>query len=205
MECGEVRLRLVRYLDNDLSAFDRKAVEAHLEHCYLCHEEVTDIATVLDVCRNALRHPHPENRFDLLHAEIHRTVPPIPQRLRLLRPLVSALAAAALILVLVNVGKPVVHTAQRVVAVVDWVRTQEAQTVVAEPSPDAPRTALVWQQRILWARGLSENAAAPVESSVPRDPEGGTGAELRPVSCKGPLPPRWALARLGDSVSSTWG
>ncbi len=203
MECHEVRLRLVRYLDNDLPARDHEAVEAHLEHCYLCHEEVNEIVTVLDTCRDTLRHPHPVDRFESIQAEIRQHASAAPRRPLPFRPLASALAAAALLLVILSVGAPFVRAAERIVTIVDRARAADAQETVAEPRRDAPPSALVWQQRILWARGLAENATPPAEEPEQENATKANPPEPSPVS-RADTPRRMVTARRCISCGCVW-
>lgn len=72
MDCSEVCAHLVRYLDDDLPPKTRQAVDEHLEHCYLCIEELKGLSAFLLTCRNAMRFPNPRNRFDLLRPTLCR-------------------------------------------------------------------------------------------------------------------------------------
>jgi len=104
MECTDIRRYLIRYADKDLSEATHRIVEKHLEHCYLCQQELSELEAVLESCRALLHHPAPRDRFDELKPRL-RPAPlsePVAFRPRhLLRNL--AAAAAAMILSSVSV------------------------------------------------------------------------------------------------------
>jgi hypothetical protein len=211
MECTEVRGRLERYLDNDLPASLRQAMDAHLAHCYLCQEELNGIVTVLDLCRDVLRHPDPQPRFEALVPTLKRaqTAPEAPgykpvHRFR--RFAVAALAAAA-ILLLVSLGRPLVHTA-RVLAVLADGEEGEAATFGSMRSDfgEAPNRLnlkplhscsvipllLAWQQEIQQAQMQTiapVAASAPVKVNPPAQVAPGIRMDVyEPVSRNEPVP-----------------
>jgi len=199
MECDEVRLRLVRYLDNDLPGRVRRDVEEHLEHCYLCQEELNEIVAVLDVCRDALQHPCPRNRFEELHPQLYPPVathaPSAYAPRRRGRGVLWALAAAAGILILINVGGSVIDMAGQLDSLFNYAAATSERGEVVEPEAADMPVLLAWQHRILWARSLSDDIGraedrAPVAAE--KDPQAGNGdSAYTPVSWRPEVGARW--------------
>ncbi|MBI4558205.1 MAG: zf-HC2 domain-containing protein [Candidatus Hydrogenedentes bacterium] len=96
---------LVEYLDGSLTGADRDEVESHLAVCSDCRAELLELGAMLDVCRRALTHPAPRDRFKELKVRLglgKRVLPEIaqiPVRHRGYRTALRRLSAAAIILV----------------------------------------------------------------------------------------------------------
>ncbi len=55
MECKEVSSLLAAYLDNEVTAEERRWIEAHLAICSCCQQELADLAVAQDRLRRALK------------------------------------------------------------------------------------------------------------------------------------------------------
>ena len=165
MECHEVQSQLVRYLDNDLSPQQHGAVEDHLEHCYLCTEELHETVSLLDTCRDALRCPETRNRFEELRPLLRRPASIGARPQSPLRPyqIVAGWAAlAAVAILLISTAAPVVRTIRGLDLLV--ARSQNPPEIVF-PEQKGPDTTnmpflLAWQTRVNWAESLNENGRA---------------------------------------------
>ena len=111
MECTEVRSQLARYLDDDLPPPMRQRVGDHLEHCYLCTEELDELSALLETCRDALRFPNPRNRFEFVRSDLQAQRPVWAPRRHTVRYAIASLAAAAVILVFASMIVPFCETA----------------------------------------------------------------------------------------------
>ena len=111
MECAEVRSQLALYLDDDLTPPMRQRVGGHLEHCYLCAEELNELSTLLETCRDAISFPNPRNRFESLRSNLQAQRTVWPPRSHAVRYAVASLAAAAIIVVFASMIVPLCRTA----------------------------------------------------------------------------------------------
>jgi len=108
MDCSDVRSRFIDYIDGDLDERDRRSVESHVAECYLCKEEFADLENMLRLCKDALRHPHPVDRFDELRTRLPsagtRYRPAVFRRRLRVSEMVYRLAVAALVAFMVAVS-----------------------------------------------------------------------------------------------------
>jgi anti-sigma factor RsiW len=101
--CGDIRTKLIDYVDEDLSHDERLSVELHVAKCYSCREEVEELARLLELCGAVLRHPNPRDRFEQLKEQLvseepqYEPVPPEWGRRRRKRWHKLAVAAAIII------------------------------------------------------------------------------------------------------------
>ncbi|MBI5092739.1 MAG: zf-HC2 domain-containing protein [Candidatus Hydrogenedentes bacterium] len=105
MECNEIREKLADYASDDTSHALRDAIEAHLAHCYVCREELSQHEALLNACRTALRHPLPLDRWDELRAIMDLDVPrqfPGWRKLVRRRAVAAVLATAATLVLVVR-------------------------------------------------------------------------------------------------------
>ena len=205
MECADVRYRLVRYLDNDLPASAHGAVEAHLEHCYLCQEEMNELVSILDTCRDALRHPDPQPRFEALRPSLKRehAVPEAPgyRPVHVFRKVATAALAAAGIILIASVGLSVVRTARVLTVLAQTEAGRDAEFASIQPdqgkpnevtNPNPSRSGLLLPLLLAWQTGIQHaemqtiqlgaaNAPAEAVPEAPAAPEKGPDA-YQPVS-----------------------
>ena len=196
MECEDVRVRLIRYADNDLPVADHRAIENHLDHCYLCHEELNEIVAALDACREALQHPNPRNRFEELRTELRPARTELGQaesgafraRRRMSR-LGTLAAAAAAVLILMSVGEPVLRNARHFISLTDrLVESVNAGTPeILPPDPSMPFV-LAWQQRVLINQHLAVDLYRPDE--IEPAATAGEGHEVKPEAVPAPVSQR---------------
>ena len=52
MECEQVRDELVKFMDNEVSDEMREVIQAHLDSCADCSEELESLREVVDLCHN---------------------------------------------------------------------------------------------------------------------------------------------------------
>jgi hypothetical protein len=224
MECDDVRRRLARYLDNDLPAGSLGAMEAHLDHCYLCQEEMNGLISMLDACRDTLRHPDPKPRFEALRPSLKRAqaVPDAPgyRPTHVFRKAAKAVLAAAGIILVASVGLSVVRTARVLVVLAE--AGQHTEFVSTQPDRESPKEAtnsnpsrsglflpllLAWQTGIQHAEVQAfqlgaANAHGEAEPEAQAAPEKGPEA-YQPVSRgdSGPAPTRDARVVTGHEPS----
>lgn len=153
MDCSEVRTNLLRYVDDDVSTEVRRGMDDHLDHCYLCNEDLCETIKVMEACRAALRHPVPTNRFDELQPALRSTLCDPPVILRPNRHLLgkfSALAAiAALILMVINVGGPAISTARQWASIDKAIAAHVSRTTFEEELKREPAPNLLnWRLRL---------------------------------------------------------
>jgi len=173
MECHEVQSQLVRYLDNDLSPQQHDAVEDHLDHCYLCTEELHETVSLFDTCRDALRCPEARNRFEELRPLLRRpaSIGPRPQSpLRPYQIVAGWVALAAVAILLISTAAPVVRTIRGLDLLV--ARSLNPPEIVL-PVADEPDTKdmpflLAWQTRVNWAESLDKDGRAGNDTIGPR-------------------------------------
>jgi len=203
MECADVRYRLVRYLDNDLPASVHGAVEAHLEHCYLCQEEMNELVSILDTCRDALRHPDPQPRFEALRPSLKRehavSEAPGYRPVHVFRKVATAALAAAGIILIASVGLSAVQTARVLVVLAETEAGRDAEFVSTQPDQEKPNEVtnpnpsrsglllpllLAWQTEIQHAEmqtfqlGLRMRPGRPNQRRRPRLRKGRTHTNL---------------------------
>jgi len=100
MSCEELSEGLSAYVDGELSLQERRDLEAHLEHCSRCHEELESLRAVSSLV-GSLPAVEPSEAFtstltrELIARQPRRWLRPIPL---FVRNLVPALAVAALVL-----------------------------------------------------------------------------------------------------------
>lgn len=144
MECEEIRERLVDYADGDLSIRDAVAIRTHLSHCYTCQEEFNEIRAVFDVCKTALKHPNPVNRFDQLRQRMAAEPKPavVPISNPRVRRLGYALATAASLAMILWTSGPTVRAARAFIAPLrpdpaafqQWVQSEESVAPIVAQS-----------------------------------------------------------------------
>jgi len=189
MDCSEVCAHLIRYLDDDLPPKTRQAVGEHLEHCYLCVEELKDLSAFLLTCRNAVRFPNPRNRFDLLRPGLQRPRMLRTKRRDAFRYSMAGISAAAVAVIFVGLLAPFLQTTWSLASFAEramdpqFAGTLEAKRIedAAESSKGPVLTLLAWSCQIrrddpLSARGAPE----PVLDSM-------TGVEATPEPLWKPL------------------
>jgi hypothetical protein len=176
MNCTHVCSTLVRYLDNDLPAETAREVEEHLDHCFLCQEELHAAVAVQDMCEEALRHPSPRNRFAELRPLLADRSLVVYRRHDYLRKLTSGLAVAAGLIMLLSVAEPLASGLQRLF---DFNAEPCLNTAVAEPQQTQPfpgvydyRLALLKAQRETLDRDVATESAAVSEEPPANDPNG---------------------------------
>ena len=226
MECADVRYRLVRYLDNDLPASVHGAVEAHLEHCYLCQEEMNELVSILDTCRDALRHPDPQPRFEALRPSLKRehAVPEAPgyRPVHVFRKVATAALAAAGIILMVSVGLSVVHTARVLVVLAETEAGQDTEFASTQPDQERPNAVtnpnpsrsglllpllLAWQTEIQHAEKQTFQLGAangPGEAKPEAQAAPEKGPDAYPPVSRGdsdPIPTKDARVVTGDEPS----
>jgi anti-sigma factor RsiW len=170
MDCKDIQARLVRYLDDDLPGEVRRAVEKHLDHCYLCNEELNQIEVVLDRSRDLLQHPAPRSRFGELVPFMRpagSTRGAVPRRgPRVGRLLSAAALAAAAIVILISLADPVAHAVRNMVTLADRAFEEPgAGLSLSTPRPVSMPALLAWQGYILWGEKISESVNAGDEAS----------------------------------------
>lgn len=74
-DCGEIRTKLIDYVEDDLSQEDKLSVELHVAQCYACREELDELGRLLEVCGAALQHPSPSDRFKELKLRLESGEP----------------------------------------------------------------------------------------------------------------------------------
>jgi len=110
MNCTHVQEKLHAYIEGDARRLERLLVNAHMAHCRACRAEYQELTAFLDAGRQAVRHPHPKDRFDALldRIAVAEAVDELPRANRARRVRMSAfkLAAAAIILIMAGAAPP---------------------------------------------------------------------------------------------------
>lgn len=190
MECSEARARLVRYADDDLSALTHEEVEAHLDHCYLCLEELNETVALLDACKAALHHPYPRNGFEQLLPHMGAHVPAPDTHVFRPRAVVRRTAAAAAILIIsLSVGDHTFRITRHLMGLMNRAATAtESDLALSESGAESMPLVLAWQHRILRARALSEGThrapQAPANTEAPAIEEAESDGALQPISSR---------------------
>lgn len=121
--CGEIRAKLADYVDEGLSDEERLEVEVHIARCYVCREDVEELARLLELCGAALRHPNPRERFEELKqrlaSEEPQYDPVVPRRELRNRRTWHKLAVAAVIIVVLAAAPFLVKGVMRLMAPVE--------------------------------------------------------------------------------------
>ncbi len=121
--CGEIKTKLVDYVDDGLSHEERLAVEVHIARCYACRENVEELARLLELCGAALQHPNPCGRFEdlkqRLESEEPQYKPVVPGRRLRQRRTWHRLAVAAVIIIVLAAAPFLVKGAMRLMAPVE--------------------------------------------------------------------------------------
>lgn len=172
MECTDIRRYLVRYVDNDLSEDTRSMVAEHLEHCYLCQEELSELDTVLKSCRDLLRHPAPRDRFDELKPRLRPAPVLEPVEFRPRHLLRNLAAAAAAMVLIVGLGDQFSRLLQGVETTIAQASRDENGFVPLEPGKGQPWNLLTWQSHIVWAEKLNAERSEPKEPANNQPPGG---------------------------------
>ena len=186
MECNEARELLAEYADGGMSIEARRDIEDHLDHCYLCVEELKGIRELLDACRGALKHPAPRDRFEELRGELYPQVVPFAMFPRRGRHVVrNAVAAAISLLILI-------HGSDRFVNMARGVNYVMAAAVIPAPPAAEPGKAgmpllLGLQQRASALEWLSAGLGYP--EARRGQPEGATSGS--PKGNGAPEPVSW--------------
>ncbi len=161
MDCKDVHVVLVPFVEGDLAPRLRRHVEQHLETCYLCQEECREITELLSRARAALRHPHPRNGF----ARIREELQPRQSRTRAwgfaIVPLYQTAMLTAASVALVALSAFFVGTGIQVADQFIQI-AQIAATTEPEPTPDAQEVGcssllVSWGDRIRRATFISVN------------------------------------------------
>lgn len=63
MECINLRGLFLDYLDGHLGEEELRTVDAHVARCPECHEELSELGVFTDMCRDAVRHPCPDDGY----------------------------------------------------------------------------------------------------------------------------------------------
>lgn len=156
MECGEVKSRLVSYVDENLSGPERAAIQRHMDGCYLCQEQLNELTDMLERCREALQHPRPRNRYEALRPLLHPAEDAMPAHVPARRGfrLYEALALAALIMILVGASRAFLEL-RRQYATID---THVAAATEDVAPAFTPRFMAKWRQQVAWAESLSDGS-----------------------------------------------
>lgn len=178
MDCQEIERLLARYLDDDLGAEDRLAMEEHLARCYTCGEELADLRAVLAACDRVLTPPPLKHRFEDLIPHLH-TQPPVVQTKRSVwRDVFRTAAAAAMVLLMVGTVDAAVGGMRHVF------RTTERALREAPKPNEAGQGLLGWRERIAWAEVACQitepkEEEKTAEKPEPQKPENTTGLPSR--------------------------
>ena len=164
MKCQESQSLLFRYVDDDLGAEDRQALERHLAQCYDCQEDLYELQEVLALCDRALTPPPSAHRFKDLVGLLHAEPPPPMPAHSLWRDAFRMAVAAAMVLMLISTADFVVMHVRHAVQVAE-------QAIYAPLTADEFGQGLLgWRKRIAWAETMGDSASAPqkpVEATPP--------------------------------------
>jgi anti-sigma factor RsiW len=165
--CGEIKAKLVDYVDDGLSLEERLAVEVHIARCYVCREDVEEVARLLELCGAALRHPNPRDRFEELKQRLEsgepQCDPVLPRRGSRRRSTRHKLAVAAAVIVLLAASPFLVKGVIRLFRPVE-----NSATLAGDGTDVGPLRHLL--ERVHFLRQSSEETAPNGEgNSVPDD------------------------------------
>jgi len=202
MDCKMVSKNLVRYLDEDLPPHLQRQISDHLDHCYLCLEELNELLRISELARSSLSCPQHRDGYAALRQQLRIGAEPenivyLSRPVQLLRSALTATAvAAAVMLFMAAVGFPAIEAIRTIDAVVG---AQAAGTApVADPSQARGNSLLAWGSQIRWAESLSYGSqpAPPQEEAeeevnahepVSRSPHPAMPETLIPAQAKSPV------------------
>jgi hypothetical protein len=174
---------MVRYLDKDLPEKTVREVEEHLDHCFLCQEELHATVALQDMCHEALRHPAPRNRFAALQPLLAERSLVVYRRHDYLRKLTTGLAVAAGLIMLLSVAEPMASGLQRLF---DFNPEPCLDTASVELQQEQPfpqvydyRLALLKAQRETLDRDVDQERAAVDEKPAASDPNGPVSKHMK--------------------------
>lgn len=183
MDCKMVSKNLVRYLDEDLPPALLAQISDHLDHCYLCLEELNELLRVSELARQSLHCPEYRDGFDALRQQLRPRPEPenivyLPRSVQILRSALTATAvAAAVALFMVAVGFPAIHAIRTIDAVVG--AQADGTAPIADPSQATGNSLLAWGSQIRWAESLSY---APRQAQPQQEPQEEEEPNHEPVS-----------------------
>lgn len=194
MNCSEVRPHLLRYADGDLPPDERLALEDHLDHCYLCNEDLYEINKLTTACQKVLRHPHPVNRFEdirpLLRPPVLHTTPP-KHWWPGMRIALRTAACAATILVLLSIAKPISQVVRQWSALFEYKAPAWDHSFSAEPDLTATPTFAKWRERLEFFEAQAVTPMLPLQpppAPAQTEPEASPEPEPESLSSTQPTP-----------------
>lgn len=117
MDCSQIKMGFIGYIDGDLSEDEKLRVELHVAQCYSCREELDEIGRLLELSDAALKHPSPVDRFEDLKERLADAEPeliPVPRRPKLrAREVLYKLAVAAIVIALIAASPFLIRGAKR--------------------------------------------------------------------------------------------
>lgn len=174
-----VREHLSPFLDGELTAPDRAAVEAHLQACPECAAHLEELAT-LDALARDLPAPAPADGFEAFPARVRARIAAHGRRPRRI-PAWGLAAAAALLLAVITPLTLMQRSASPVRSPADtagYPAAAPAATLAASPAPPSPLEALEKSRQVDRVGGRDRapgGALAPAPAKLeqaPKDAEG---------------------------------
>lgn len=153
MECSEVSSRLLGYLSDDLPPRMQRDIAEHLRGCYCCTEELNELTSVVETCRDALRFPVPYNRFEELRPFLRKPNAVLPRPRHFVRNAVASLAAAGLVIAFGWLLIPAVQTTVHLARLPERAsQPEQAKAIGDKATRGSSRmpmaTLLAWSQKI---------------------------------------------------------
>lgn len=166
-DCGEIRTKLLDYVEEDLSLEDKLSVELHVAQCYACREELDELGRLLEVCGAALQHPNPSDRFEELKLRLEAGEPQydpvLPRRGSRRRSAWQRLAVAAVLIVVLAAAPFLVKGVIRLFSPVE-----NSATLAGDGTDVGPFRYLLERAHFL-RRSAEETASNGEGNSVPDD------------------------------------
>jgi anti-sigma factor RsiW len=155
MECSDIQVEFIGYIDGDLSEEDRLRVELHTAECYACREQLDELGRLLEVCGAVMEHPCPVDRFDELKGRLASEEPEltsVPRRPALRRrEMRNKLAVAAIVIAMIAASPFLVRGAKRLFSPLDGTATLGNGTGV-----DLPFRLPLIEQRLKFQEEVTE-------------------------------------------------
>ncbi|HOV72420.1 MAG TPA: zf-HC2 domain-containing protein [Candidatus Hydrogenedentes bacterium] len=153
MECNDVIKRLVDWMDGGLPPRMQREIGEHLEQCYLCAEEAKMLASLEEMCRDALRCPEARNRFEALRPHLRTPHVIMPPPRYGLREALTGLLAASVVIAFGWLLAPYVQSGVHFARLPERARTPDFEKLldneIAKDSPKGPiMTLLAWAREI---------------------------------------------------------